>query len=129
MEGVGVAHRCDVVGGDAFEAVPEGGDLYLLSRVIHDWDDERARTIVRNCRRAAPRRAALLLVEFVLPTHTTHAWASQTQLLSDLNMLVLGRGRERTADDFAVLLSASDWTVTRVTPADAVISLVEAVAT
>ncbi len=128
LESAGVAQRCDVVAGDAFDAVPTGGDLYLLSRVIHDWDDAHATAILRNCRRAARQGTKLLLVESVLPTHVTSSWTSQTQLLSDLNMLVLGGGRERTTDDFGAILAASGWELTRVTPADGVMSLVEGIA-
>ncbi len=128
LEAAGVAPRCDIVGGDALEAVPAGGDLYLLSRVIHGCDDARANAILRNCRRAVRGRAKLLLVEFVLPACGDHTWSAQTQRLSDLNMLVLSGGRERTAGDFRDLLAASGWEPTQVTQADAVMSWVEAVA-
>ncbi len=127
LERAGVAGRCQVIGGDALEAVPAGGDLYLLSRVIHDCDDTRAIAILKNCRRAARGQAKLLLVEMVLPDRGTGSWSAQTQLLSDLNMLVIG-GRERTADDFRALLAASGWALTRITAADAVMSVVEGVA-
>jgi len=96
--------------------------------VIHGCDDARAIAILRNCRRAVRGPAKLLLVEFVLPARAAHSWSAQSQLLSDLNMLVLGGGRERTEDDFRALLAASGWELTRVTPADAVTSLVEGVA-
>jgi hypothetical protein len=58
----GVGDRCETVAGNVFEAVPPGGDLYMLSSVIHDWDDERAVAILANCRRAMPDKAKLLLV-------------------------------------------------------------------
>jgi len=127
QRGVLFAARCDVVGGDFFAAVPAGGDLYLLSRVLHDWDDERAITILRTCRRAVRVRAKLLLVEFVLPTRVTRSWSAQTQLLGDLNMLVQTGGHERTEDEYRALLAASGWELARVIPADAVMSLVEGV--
>jgi len=98
LEAAGVAPRCDIAGGDALEVVPAGGDLYLLSRVIHGCDDARAIAILRNCRRAVRGPAKLLLVEFVLPARAAHSWSAHTQLLSDLNMLVLGEGGERTEE-------------------------------
>jgi predicted O-methyltransferase YrrM len=58
LQAAGVAGRCQVVGGDAFDAVPHGGDLYLLSRVIHDWNDEDAVRILRSCRTAMNAHAA-----------------------------------------------------------------------
>jgi len=56
-----------VVAGDFFVSVPAGGDAYILKRVIHDWDDERAEAILRNCHRAMPEHGRLLVIELVLP--------------------------------------------------------------
>src|SRR6185503_18878334 len=89
----GVAGRCTVIGGDFFEAVPEGGDLYVLKSVIHDWDDEQALAILRTCRHAMDSSSRLLLIERVLPLGNPPAFASRM----DLNMLVIrGGGQERT---------------------------------
>ena len=66
LTAAGVDARCTVVAGDAFEAVPRGGDLYLLSRVIHDWNDDDAVRILRSCRRAMRDDARLVLVEAVI---------------------------------------------------------------
>lgn len=52
IEAAGLAERCMVAGGDFLTAVPSGGDAYILSEVIHDWDDERSLTILKNCHRA-----------------------------------------------------------------------------
>src|SRR5262249_30104048 len=63
----GLAGRCEAVGGDFFESVPAGGDLYVLKWTLHDWDDRHARVLLRNCRRAvADSGGRLLLIEFVL---------------------------------------------------------------
>jgi hypothetical protein len=77
----------EVVGGNFFESVPEGGDAYLLKFVLHDWDDEPAIEILRSCRRAARAGTALLVIErqFDLPATK----------FADLNMLVGPGGRER----------------------------------
>ena len=84
----GVADRCEVVGGDMFEAVPGAGDLYVLSRVVHDWEDARAAAVLRNCRRAMHGQARLILVERVLPDRVEPVPAAQPVVLSDLNMMV-----------------------------------------
>src|SRR5262249_55569540 len=67
----GVAERCEVVGGDFFVSRLPSGDTYLMSHVIHDWDDEHCVTILRNCRRSLDPAGRLLLVEMVLPPDDT----------------------------------------------------------
>ena len=122
----GVADRCEVMAGDMFEAVPAGGDLYVLSRVIHNWDDARAAAILGNCRRAMAGRARLLLVERVLPDRIEPTSAVQPQVLSDLNMMVRTGGRERAGGEFGALLVAAGLRLERVVPTEAPVSLVEA---
>src|SRR5215831_19381084 len=67
LEATGLRGRCEVVAGDFFGSVPAGGDAYILKRVIHDWDDDRAAAILRNCHHARPEHGRLLLSELVLP--------------------------------------------------------------
>ncbi|MDT0344427.1 methyltransferase [Streptomyces litchfieldiae] len=111
----GVGERCESVTGDFFRSVAPGGDLYLLKSVIHDWDDERAATILRHCRAALPGHGRVLLIEPVLPPVVDPATASLTYL-SDLNMLVNLGGRERTRADFEDLCGRAGLTVTAVEP-------------
>ena len=89
LEAAGLSGRCRIEAGDFFEQVPAGGDLYLLRKVIHDWDDERARTILRTCRSAMTDNSQLLLLEMVVPAGNTPAYAK----LLDLLMLVYAGGR------------------------------------
>src|SRR3546814_10013314 len=64
----GLEDRCRIVSGDFLDRVPAGGDLYLVKKVIHDWDDERARTILANCRAAiADGGSILVMAEVILP--------------------------------------------------------------
>jgi hypothetical protein len=86
--------------GDFFTSVPQGADAYLLSGVIHDWDDSRALTILRNCRKAMTENSKVLLVDMIVPDAAS---ASFSKLL-DLNMLVMNGGRERTKAEFCSLL-------------------------
>jgi hypothetical protein len=109
----GVAERCRVVGGSFFEAVPEGGDAYLLKYVLHDWADEEAVAILRACRRASGLDAALLVLERVVPP-PNEGWNIK---FSDLNMLVGPGGRERTREEFAELFAAAGFRLVGVTAA------------
>jgi hypothetical protein len=117
--------RCSYVTGDFFTSVPEGADAYLLSSVIHDWDDDRAIKILRNCRSAMTmtKNSRVLLVDTIIPDAAS---ASFSKLL-DLNMLVMNGGRERTKAEFCALLEAADYKVTRVVPTMAPQSVIEAV--
>jgi len=109
----GVIDRCDVVGGSFFEAVPEGGDAYLMRVVIHDWEDDEAIAILKVCRRAMQTTAKLLLIErIVAPPNEMPAIK-----FSDLNMLVSPGGRERTREEFSDLFAKSGFELTRVAPA------------
>ena len=97
--------RITFVPGNFFESVPEG-DVYVLSAILHDWDDERAGAILRTVRAAATPQARLLLLEnVVLPGNEP-----QGAKWLDLLMLVLG-GRERTEEDWRALLEAAGFTV------------------
>lgn len=105
------------VGGDFFAGVPAGADAYLLSRVVHDWDDDAAVALLRGCRRAMPAHAVLLLVEALLPERAVDDPAA---VRMDLHMLTLLGGRERTRDGYAALLAAAGLRLAGVRPAGAV---------
>jgi hypothetical protein len=123
----GVADRCEVVGGDMFNSVPAGGDIYLLCQVIHDWDDEHARKILHACRRVMAPAAKLVVLDRVMPERIEPSPMIQANVLLDLRMLVGTRGgRERTADEFAALLTAAALRLERTIPTRMPASLVEA---
>ena len=121
----GLSGRCEVVAGDAFVSVPNGGDAYILSRVINSFDNERALIILRNCRRASTKKSKLLLVERVLPDRVEHSFAAQGPVLSDLNMMVMSGGRERTAEEHRALLEASGFAPTKIIPTHSEVSVIE----
>lgn len=104
-----VADRCEVVSGDFFEAIPAGADAYLLKGVIHDWNDEAALKILKNCRHAIRPDGTLLLVETVLAESSDPASA-----MMDLLMMVLTGGRERTEEELRSLLHTAGFSLTRV---------------
>ncbi|OFW26105.1 MAG: hypothetical protein A3H97_14160 [Acidobacteria bacterium RIFCSPLOWO2_02_FULL_65_29] len=119
----GVADRCTHIGGDFFEAVPAGGDLYVMAQILHDWDDERCVAILRRCRTALRDGGKLLIVELVLPPGDGPFFGKWL----DLHMLVMASGRERTAAEYQQLLQAARFELTHVQPTAAGASIVEAV--
>jgi len=114
--------RCSYVAGDFFESVPEGADAYLLCGVVHDWDDDRAVTVLRKCRKAMASNGRLLIVDMIVPETASPSFSK----LLDLNMMVMTGGRERTKAEFQALLDAADYRLTRVIPTMAPQSIIEA---
>ena len=121
IEAAGLAERCETVAGDFFKAVPEGGDAYIMKWIIHDWDDERAITILKNCRNQMPANGRLILVDCVVP-ETDEPHFSK---FIDLNMLVMTGGKERTEKEFEELLAAAGFKLLRVIPTELPTSIVE----
>jgi len=122
-----VADRCELVGGDFFAEVPSGGDAYVLKVVIHDWDDERARRILSNCRKAMGSEARLLVVERVIPERLEPTFVDQRGTLMDLNMLVLAGGRERTEAEFRELFESAGFNLERLFPTPSGLNGMEAI--
>lgn len=113
LDELGVRKRAKLRSGDFFQSVPSGGDGYLLSNIIHDWDDESSVRILANCREAMTRDGRVLLIEAVLPE------GRQTSLMTklmDLDMLVLTGGLQRTEAEFSSLLRRAGLRLARVVP-------------
>jgi len=123
LETAGVSDRITVSGGSFFDAVPEGGDAYLLKTIIHDWDEDSALVILRNIRKAIAPDGTLALIEMVLPEGTPN----HPGMLLDLEMLVAAGGQERTGSQYADLLARAGFRQTRVVSTAGPMSLVEAV--
>jgi hypothetical protein len=102
--------RCSVEAGSFFERVPEGGDVYLLAKVLHDWDDDDALKILRRIRASATAETRLLVLDSVI---TSDASSEKTKVL-DLVLLALVNGRERTPDEWRQLLDRGGWLVTSI---------------
>jgi SAM-dependent methyltransferase len=118
----GPIERCEVVGGDFFEGVPAGGDVYVLSRVLHDWDDRRAASLLANCRRAMGDGGRLIVVSRVIPADD----GPHESKLNDLNMLVMRGGRERTAAEFRTLLERAGFELAQVISTRSAVTVIEA---
>jgi len=119
----GLADRCEVVSADFFKSVPAGCDAYLLRWIIHNWDHERAITILRNCRQAMGERGRLLLIESVIPAGNEH----HPGKFLDYIMLTTNRGQERTEEEYDSLLREADLRLNRVAPTGSHLSIIEAV--
>jgi ubiquinone/menaquinone biosynthesis C-methylase UbiE len=105
----GLADRCEFLSGDFFESVPASADVYMLKNVIHDWNDERAHTILRNCRRAMGPSSRLLLLERTMPARMQPTPEHRGLARSDLNMRVMLGAQNRTEAEFAELLHAAGF--------------------
>jgi hypothetical protein len=113
--------RCSSIGGDFFESVPIGADAYILSGVIHDWDDTSSIAILRNCRNSMGQNGRVLVVEMVVPETKEPSFST----LLDLNMLVMSRGRERTASEFRSLFQAAGLEVVRIVSSLSPLKIIE----
>jgi hypothetical protein len=115
--------RCEAVGGDFFQAVPPGGDLYVLKFILIDWQDTEALRILQHCRTAITPDGRLLVIEMTIPGDNH---LSPAQLL-DLNMLVMTGGQERTPSEYGALLAQAGFRLTHVIPTGSPFHVLEAV--
>jgi hypothetical protein len=119
-----VADRCEIIAGSFFEAIPPGGDVYTLKRVIHDWDDTRSIAILRSCRMAMLPSSKLLLIELLMPEGNGSAFDA---VMFDVAMMVQTGGVERTEEAYGRLLADANLRLVSVTPIGLNLGLVEAV--
>lgn len=125
LESQGVASRCRIEAGDFYQAVPGGGDAYILSRVLHGFSDDLCEKILACVHAAMPATARLLVMEFVLEPGNDPATA-RTKLM-DVNMMVFAPGgRDRTREEYRALLERAGLQLTRVVPTESGIAVIEA---
>jgi DNA-binding transcriptional ArsR family regulator len=120
LTAAGVRDRCSIVSGSFFDAVPEAGDTYVLSHVLHDWNDDEAGAILANCRRAMRPGGHLLIVEELT------GWDAPSAATLDLILLVTTHGRGRTAAEHGKLLAKAGFQLVGVLPTDGLISVIQA---
>jgi hypothetical protein len=118
-----IQERCEFVAGDFFDSIPGGGDIYILKKVIHDWDDERARQILKNCHRAMPGGSRVLLIEPLIPSGNEPSF---NKLLDLLILVWTSGGRERTESEHRLLLESAGFKLNRVIPTKSGLSILEA---
>jgi O-methyltransferase domain len=114
-----VGPGCELIGGDFFQSLP-AADAHIMSFILHDWDDQRATRILRNCHAATGR---ILVVEVVLPEGN----APSLGKLIDMEMLAFTGGLERTEKEYRALFESAGFRLERVIPTHSPCSLLEAV--
>jgi hypothetical protein len=122
IESAGLSDRCQTVGGSFFEAVTPGADAYILRHIIHDWDDDKSLTILRNCHQAMSPDSKLLVVESVIPPGNEPFGGK----FLDLVMLLIPGGKERTEEEYRALLGKVGFELTWVVPTGTEVSIIEA---
>jgi hypothetical protein len=118
----GLEARVTLNAGDFFDGVSSGGDAYLLSHIIHDWNDDQCVTILANCRKVIDVKGKLLIVELVIPPGNE----PHPSKMLDMEMLAIAGGQERSEQEYSQLLANAGFVLTRVVPTSAVQSIVEA---
>jgi hypothetical protein len=113
MAAEGLDSRVTLVEGNFFESVPPGADVYLLKSIVHDWDDEHASAILKTCRAAMGPSSRLVLLERLMPEHIVDPDRDFASAMSDLHMMVLFGGQERTPTEYGALLSGAGLVMTR----------------
>jgi O-methyltransferase/methyltransferase family protein len=127
MQAAGLEDRVELVEGSFFESAPPGADLYLLKSIVHDWDEEKALAILKTCRLAMTRTSRLALLERTLPERFDDPDTAFTTVMSDLHMMVVLGGRERTPSEYGDLLATAGLRMTRHLALDAEFGVIEAV--
>jgi len=119
----GLSDRVTVEAGDFFTSVPAGGEAYLMSHVIHDWDDDQCLTILGHCHRAMNPSGRLLIIEMVLPEGDVPDLGK----VVDMEMLVMSGGQERTEQEYGTLLGKAGFRLARIVPTESAVGVVEAI--
>jgi len=116
-----VLDRCQLLGGNFFESVPSGADAYMLRHIIHDWEEEKALTILRNCHQAMPSSGKLLVIESIIPPGNEPFGGK----FLDLVMLLIPGGKERTEEEYRELFEKAGFDLSRIVPTDTAVSILE----
>ena len=121
IEAAGLIDRCQLVDGDFFKAVPSGADAYVMRHIIHDWDDEKSRAILTNCRAVMSPGNKLLLAESVIPPGNDPFMGK----FLDLTMMLIPGGKERTEDEYRGLYDTAGFDLVRIVPTSTEVSVIE----
>jgi trans-aconitate methyltransferase len=117
FQSLSLADRCELIAADLSETVPPGADVYMLKHVLHGYTDDKAVAILRHCRDLIPPGGSLLVIEFVLPDVVSGPVPELVgRFMSDLNMLAVTSGRERSEREWRELLEDAGFTLTRNVP-------------
>lgn len=123
IEAAGLNDRCQLVSGDFFSAVPSGAEAYVMRHIIHDWDDEKSLTILKNCHNVMSPGNKLLLVESVIPPGNDPFMGK----FLDLTMMLVPGGKERTEDEYRELYDRAEFDLLQIIPTATEVSVIEGV--
>jgi hypothetical protein len=122
--------RCEAIGGSFFDSVPAYDGragrtpvAYLMRHIIHDWDDEKSLTILRNVRKVISALDRLLVVEIVVPAGNAPSFSK----FMDLHMMLIPGGKERTETEYGDLFAKAGFRLTRIVPTASDVSMIEGV--
>jgi O-methyltransferase domain/Dimerisation domain len=118
----GVLDCCEIVEGDFFTSVPPGADAYVLKRVLHAWNDDQCRSILRHCRDSVGENGRVLIIDAVVREDNKYSLVKGVDLL----MLAASDGHERSEQEFATLLASAGLELLRVVPTPSLLSILEA---
>jgi hypothetical protein len=127
MKAEGLDGRVTFVEGSFFESIPRSGDLYLLKSIVHDWDDDQAAAILARCRMAMSASSKLVVLERYMPDEMDSIEDALGTVMSDLHMMVVLGGAERTTAEYASLLAAAGLRLTQPITMDSEFYAIEAV--
>jgi len=123
IDSLGLRSRCEILGGDFFEAVPPA-DSYIMKSIIHDWDDGRAMTILNNCAKAMRGPTGkIILLEMLVGAGNEPGLAKWI----DIEMLAIAGGRERSETDYRDLLARAGLRLARIVRTPGPLAVLEAV--
>lgn len=115
--------RCKSIDCDFFKKIPKGYDIYLMSNIIHDWNDEKCKILLKNCFNAMEPGARLLIIEMIIPPGKSF---SIVRLL-DLEVLVMGEGKERTETEYRELIESAGFYISKIIPAENDVVVIECI--
>jgi hypothetical protein len=118
-----LAHRTRFEACDFFQAIPKGSRAYVMKNIIHDWNDEQACELLRNCRRAVPDDGVLVLIEYCLGDDN----APSVGKTVDLVMLTITGGKERTVEQHRALLAGAGFRLSDTIPVSRELTMIEAI--
>lgn len=124
LESLGIANRCEFVGGDFLKSVPGGGDTYIMSHILHDWPDPDALAILRNCREALAKGGKIIVLDAVIRSDSGPDWGK----LMDLEMMAMFGGRDRTREELEQLFGMAGFRLQRIIGTKSTTSIVEGIA-
>jgi len=124
LQAAGVSDRASFVGGSFFDEIPPGADAYLMKMIIHDWEDEEATLILRNCAKALGAGGVLLVMERIAPELA--APSDYVAIRGDIVMLTAAGGKERTRSEYEALLARAGLKLRRIVPTTSGFSVLEA---